>query len=182
LFLNQAIQSASRWHFDIAHECGHLVMHAGQITGSVETEAVADRYASALLMPGRAFSREFGGKRTSISWAHIFELKRHWRVSVAAIIRRAFDLDLIGAVEYRRSYQYMSAKGWRTGGEPHEPDFQQPELLKAALTALGKSVRLTVSQLCQTIHFTPETFAQVTGFQIPPADAKPPLLVVGRSS
>ena len=178
LFLNQAIQSTSRWHFDIGHECGHLVMHAGHMTGSADSEAAADRFASALLMPKRAFSREFGGRRSSIPWAHIFELKRHWRVSAAAIIRRAFDLDLIGGVEYRRAYQYMSSRGWRSGGEPDEPEFQQPELLMLALSALGTSVRLTASELCQSIHFTPETFTQVTGFDIPAAAPKSPFLVV----
>src|SRR5437870_10903368 len=31
------------WTYDLAHECGHLVLHRGIATGSIETEKVADR-------------------------------------------------------------------------------------------------------------------------------------------
>jgi Zn-dependent peptidase ImmA (M78 family) len=165
IFLNQAIRSSSRWNFDIAHECGHIVMHQQMITGDEETEAAADRFASAFLLPRRAFEREF--KSRTFSWNFIFELKRRWQTSAAAIIRRAYDLHLIDAVTYRRAYQYMSAQGWRTGGEPHEPAFQQPELISMALSSLGNRVDLTVEELCSELHFTPEAFYEVTGVLLP---------------
>ena len=60
IFLNRSIPSPSRWHFDIAHECGHLVLHPGIPTGTIETEAEADRFASAFLMPKASFSQSFG--------------------------------------------------------------------------------------------------------------------------
>jgi Zn-dependent peptidase ImmA (M78 family)/transcriptional regulator with XRE-family HTH domain len=164
IFLNQAIQSSSRWNFDIAHECGHLVLHRGVITGTVDTEATADRFASAFLMPQRAFLREF--ETMPFSWKHVFDMKRRWQTSAAAIIRRAYDLGSLSAVQYRRSYQYMSAKGW-TGGEPHEPFFQEPELLMSALRSLGTKVSLTLGELCGQLGFTPSTFAEVTGMQVP---------------
>lgn len=165
IFLNQAIQSTSRWNFDIAHECGHIVMHQQMITGDEETEAAADRFASAFLMPRRAFEREFRSR--TFSWNFIFELKRRWQTSAAAIIRRAYDLHLIDAVTYRRAYQYMSAQGWRTQGEPYEPAFQQPELISMALSSLGNRVDLTVEELCSQLHFTPAMFQEVTGVSVP---------------
>src|SRR6266851_1986515 len=54
IFLNQEIKSTSRWNFDIAHELGHLVMHRGMPTGSIETENAANTIASAFLMPRQA--------------------------------------------------------------------------------------------------------------------------------
>ena len=134
IFLNEPIPSPSRWNFDIAHECGHLVMHSSVETGSVETEKSADRFASAFLMPRRAFAREFQ-MMGAFSWEYILGLKRRWQTSAQAIIRRAYDLGLLGAVGYRHAYQYMSAMGWRSKGEPAEPNFQQPELLSGALTS-----------------------------------------------
>jgi hypothetical protein len=77
------------------------------------------------------------------------------------VIRRAYDLHLIDAITYRRAYQYMSAQKWRTQGEPNEPQFQQPELIKTALSGLGKSVDMTIEELCSELHFTPATFAEV---------------------
>lgn len=173
IFLNQAIPSTSRWTFDVAHECGHLVMHQGIPTGTIETEGAADRYASALLMPRKAFARDF--RASSFSWPRIFELKKRWRASAAAIVHRAYDLGLLGAVGYRQAFKYMSAKGWRTNGEPYEPAFQTPELLSDALASLGK-VDLTPAALCNELRFTRDTFRDVTGVSIP--DSAPKLMDV----
>jgi Zn-dependent peptidase ImmA (M78 family)/DNA-binding XRE family transcriptional regulator len=166
IFLNTAIPSTSRWNFDIGHECGHLIMHYGIHTGDLKTEEQADRFASAFLMPQKAFSREFNA--APFSWTHVFDLKRRWNSSAAAIVRRAYDLRLIGAAEYRRRFQYMSFKGW-TKGEPNEPAFQDPELLSTALDALGKKVDLTLETLCTELCFTPQTFKEVTGIDVPVA-------------
>jgi len=171
IFLNQSVRSTSRWHFDIAHECGHLVMHAGMSTGDEETETAANRYASAFLMPRNAFARDF--RTVPFSWRHIFDLKGRWRVSAAAIVKRAYDLGLLGAVGYRRAFQYMSKMGWRTNGEPQEPEFQPPELLVAALNGLGSRVDMTLQGLCEGLHFAPETFEKVTGVRVPELKVNP---------
>jgi hypothetical protein len=94
-------------------------------------------------------------------------------VSAAAIVKRAYDLGLLGAVGYRQAFKYMSAKGWRTNGEPNEPAFQPPELLASALNALGTKVDLTLETLCGELHFTTETFQDVTGFAVPVPKANP---------
>ncbi len=102
----------------------------------------------------------------SFSWQHVFDLKRRWHTSAAAIVRRSYDLGLIGTAEYRRHCQYISFKGW-TKGEPAEPRFQDPELLPTALEALGKKIALTVSTLCSDLDFEPHTFKEVTGVDVP---------------
>jgi Zn-dependent peptidase ImmA (M78 family)/transcriptional regulator with XRE-family HTH domain len=171
VFLNQAIQSTSRWNFDLGHECGHLVMHQGVPTGTVETEDAANRFASAFLMPRKAFGREF--QMESFDWKHIFSLKRRWNASAQAIVRRGYDLGLLSAVEYRKAYKYMSWKGWTSNGEPEEPAFQEPELLSLALNSLGSGgVELTMEALCKDLKFAPKTFKAVTGFAIPSGNSK----------
>jgi Zn-dependent peptidase ImmA (M78 family) len=105
------------------------------------------------------------------SWEHVFDLKRRWRVSAAAIVRRAYDLGLLDAVAYRRAFQYMSFKAWNRG-EPYEPSFQSPELLSNALNALGSGVDLTLSALCDELHFLPDTFRDVTGVSVPTTKGK----------
>jgi Zn-dependent peptidase ImmA (M78 family) len=171
IFLNQSVQSTSRWIFDIGHECAHLVMHSGVQTGTQETEAAADRFAAAFLLPRTAFAREF--RASPLSWNHVFKLKKRWKASAAAIVKRAYDLRLIDAVEYRQSFKYMSARNWRKGGEPCEPDFKGPELLSTALDALGTRIELTVEELCKDLHFTPEAFLTVTGTSVPTLRGKP---------
>jgi Zn-dependent peptidase ImmA (M78 family)/transcriptional regulator with XRE-family HTH domain len=171
IFLNQAVKSTSRWHFDIGHECGHLVMHAGVPTGTVETEDAANKFASAFLMPRQAFARDFQ-MMAHFDWQHIFALKRRWNASAQAIVRRAYGLGLLGAVDYRKAYKYMSWKGWTSNGEPEEPTFQEPELLSIALKSLGTKVPLTIDSLCKELRFTPDTFQDITGFAVPVPKSK----------
>ncbi len=171
IVLNQSNNSTSRWHFDIGHECGHLVMHRDIHTGSPETERAADRFASAFLMPRKAFARDFP-VGSSFSWLHVFALKRRWRTSAAAIVRRAYDLGLLGAVDYRKACKHMAWKRWPIVGEPEEPTFQEPELLGSALSSLGTKVTLTLEALRKELHFTAETFKEVTGVTVPSEPSK----------
>lgn len=167
IFLNRGAQSnPSRWNFDLAHECAHLVLHRNVPTGSIDTERQADRFASAFLMPHVAFGREF--RVQEFSWNHIFSMKRRWSVSAAAIIRRAFDLDLISEEIYQRAFKHMSYKRWGAIGEPYEPSFQEPELMDEAFTLLGKGdLPISLKEFCNKLRMTPEFLEDLTGFSFP---------------
>lgn len=172
--LNTAKQSSSRSMFDIAHELGHLVMHR-QGVGSRERELAADRFASAFLMPRMGFGRDFRAM-PHVDWPHLFELKRHWHVSAAAIIRRAWDLGLIDAATYRRLNVTRSAKGYRRG-EPFEPKAETPELVRLAFASLNDSGESPFA-IAKQLHWKPETLAAVTGIEVdspvePEADVVP---------
>lgn len=164
IVLNTARTSTSRWIFDVAHELGHFVMHSGIETGSRETEAQANYFASALLLPKTTFAQEFRAR--PFSWSNIFELKRRWCISAAAIIRRAFNLSLLDGVAYRRCYQFMSIQGWLKK-EPHEPEFVGPEWLPSAFS-LAEQLGLSPAALCDRLHITPELFTKITGLEVEP--------------
>ncbi len=164
VILNTFKESPSRWIFDMAHELGHFVCHTMTLTGSVETEREADAFASAFLLPARAFSREF--KSAPFSWEHMFQLKARWQVSLAAIVYRAYSLELIDAQTYRRAFKYLSARQWRKR-EPQEPEAQKPELLRESLAALHQELGEDPQYLSARLYFRPETFEEITGIQIP---------------
>lgn len=165
VFLNSGSGThPSRWNFDLAHECGHLVLHRETPTGSVTSEREADRFASAFLLPANAFGREF--RTRQFSWQHLFELKQRWQVSLAAIVRRARDLSLISDEAYRRAFQYMSGRKWLTTGEPLEPQFQQPELLVTAMKALGTNLKKTLPEFCNDLQISQTVFTELTGITV----------------
>lgn len=163
IVLNTAKTSSSRWIFDVAHELGHFVLHEGVETGSKATEDQANNFASAFLLPRQTFGREFSAK--VFGWAHVFELKRRWNTSAAAIVRRAYSLSLLDAIAYRRAYQYMSVKGWLKA-EPHEPKFVGPEWLPSAFQVASERFGLTPAVLCERTKMTPQLFAEVTGVEV----------------
>jgi len=131
--------NACRMRFDLAHECGHLVMHEGIETGDNETESQAHRFASAFLLPRKAFIKEFSFLENAyrIPWKKLYELKMRWKVSVAAILRRAKDLNIIDPIQYRNACIYLSRTG-QTKQELYDQSIaiEKPEIIKEALSLL----------------------------------------------
>ena len=159
--VNTVKDCGSRVRFDMAHELGHGVLHRGIRTGNPETEAQADAFAGAFLLPRTQFRREFWSAGR-LDWNYLLELKRRWGTSVGTLVRRAYELDVIDAATYRRARKHMYAQGW-ANGEPDEAPAEQPELLEAALRALQKQTGSGVRGMAAAIHWKPTTFEAVTG-------------------
>lgn len=161
--MNLAKRSASRSIFDLAHELGHLVLHRGRQTGDPLTEQEADRYAGALLLPRRAFLLEFPRQRHSINWDGLVRMKQRWRVSIAATLHRAYDLELIDAGRYRSAQKYIRWKGWHKG-EPAEPPREEPELIRLCLERLRqRHGEDPMKILGRRLRWSPSTVAEVVG-------------------
>jgi len=164
---SEAKPAACRLRFDLAHECGHLIMHRGVETGDKETEGQANRFASAFLLPRSSFIHEFPRGRL-LDWAAIFNLKLRWKVSAAAIIRRAYDLRIISADQYRTGYIHLS----KTGQKRHERfddhiAAEEPELLVRALKALDDAFPGAVQRLAAEVGLETDMFANVAGLKLP---------------
>lgn len=165
---NTAKESLCRQRFDIAHEIGHLVMHQGIETGDKETEEQAHRFAGAFLIPRTAFSREFP-RGKSMNWKAIFEMKLRWKVAARAIIRRAYDLHLIDAAQYRSANIYLVKSG-QSKAEKHDLELplEQPELLTAAFSALSRVGVNALRELVSGIGLQDQLFQKLTGQILPP--------------
>lgn len=153
--------SGSRVRFDLAHELGHGVMHRGIRTGTPDTEAQADAFAGAFLLPRTQFRREFwtGGR---LDWNYLLQLKGRWGTSVGTLVRRAYELGVIDAATYRRARKHMYAQGWASG-EPEEPAAEQPELLEAALREWQSRLGGGLRAMAAALQWKPTTFEAVTG-------------------
>lgn len=163
IVLNPVRRTASRARFDLAHELGHLILHRHADPDDVDREPEADKFASAFLLPRAGFVPDWGPAGMRLSWPRVFALKRRWGASAAAIVRRAYDLSLIGPAEYRRAYKYMSAKRWLTEGEPDEPAFEQPETVVLAFAELKRLFQRTPHGVSMDLALPPEVLEQVVG-------------------
>ena len=111
---NPVKDNACRQRFDLAHECGHLILHKyDEFTPDNELlEIQANRFASAFLLPRIGFMQEFRfAFQGRINWDLLLKLKRRWKVSFGAMIRRAYDLNLIDPLKYRSAYVYLRKTG-----------------------------------------------------------------------
>ncbi|HWA76569.1 MAG TPA: XRE family transcriptional regulator [Polyangiaceae bacterium] len=137
IFYRRVRGAVCRMRFSLAHECGHIIIHRGKQTGDPETEQQADWFASAFLLPSTAFWREFPRPSPRLDWSALIAMKKRWGVSVQALVRRAFDLGIIGPSNYRWANIRISQLGWRTC-EPGEPSLDEvPEMLPRTLTELA---------------------------------------------
>lgn len=160
---SEAKQSLSRLRFDLAHECGHLVMHRGIQTGDRPTEDQANRFASAFLLPRAPFLHMFPRSRY-LNWELIFHIKLQWKVSARAVLRRAFDLGVISADQYRTGNIHLAKTG-QTKIERYDADMpmENAELLEAAMDALESTRPGALLEMASELGLAAPMFDHLTG-------------------
>ncbi len=138
-----------RNRFDAAHELGHIVLHSKisheqYISHYDLIERQAHRFASAFLMPAESFSHEV----TYATLDTLHSLKPRWNVSIAAMIKRCIDLEIVSAETGTRLWKARSARGW-VKAEPldNATAFEQPKLLSRSIQMLIENKILSKDQL-----------------------------------
>ncbi len=169
---SEAKQSVCRLRFDLAHECGHLIMHRGLQTGDRATEDQANRFASAFLLPRSTFIHMFPRTRF-LSWDLIYHIKLQWKVSARAILRRALDLNLITSDQYRTGQIHLAKTG-QTKVERY--DLQMPmegaELLDAAIDALDGAGPGALAEMAAELGLAEPMFMHLTSRALPAQAAR----------
>ena len=137
--------SASRIHFDIAHELGHICLH--EWSDEIESytkeefkqrEQQANDFAAAFLLPEISFKQDaLRAPAGSKALMYYKQLKKKWRVSIAAMIRRARDLGVMTMDEYQTLIKIMQRRGQRKE-EPLDDVLitASPSLLKTSIIML----------------------------------------------
>ena len=152
---------ASAQRFALAHEVGHLVMHDGVSTHNMEKEA--DDFASALLMPATDITPQL----RNVRFRDLGELKRRWRVSLAALIYRAFSLGLITERHYRTLNIDLNSLPNGRKREPGEFEPEMPTLVPNIIRAYRDELDYSVEDLCQLMIVTKQRFREQYDADIP---------------
>lgn len=134
MFLNTE-KSGEHSRFDAAHELGHLVLHwHHELPQGKQAEQEANKFASTFLMPEASIVT---ATTRYPSLQQLVQLKRPWKVSVAALTHRLHTLKLLTDWQYRTLFVEISTRGYRT----NEPSPIQPEssqILNKVFTALRR--------------------------------------------
>lgn len=133
VLLSGEVESGPRDLFNLAHELGHIYLHATVELNNKNLaliEKQANRFASAFLMPADTFSKEVIG--TSLEF--LKSLKRRWGVAIAAMAYRCKDLKLITDSQFSYIFRQMNVQKIRKV-EPLDSAFPvcQPEVLGQAI-------------------------------------------------
>ena len=93
-----------RKRFTCMHELGHLLLHLSPKIDEHTKERYCHYFANAMLLPKDAFLREIGLKRSHLSMSELIPIKEYFGISVAAILMRAHDLNVISPSYYKNFY------------------------------------------------------------------------------
>jgi Zn-dependent peptidase ImmA (M78 family) len=145
----------ARSRLDAAHELGHLVMHFSDPEPSNPVmERQAFRFGASFLLPADPFMDDFGPGR--VDWNRLLQLKVRWEVSLAAILYRARELQLVTPLGFEAAMKQISRRGWRV----HEPGDigrpEQPALLRKAFDLLEES-GTSVEAIADAVELPVET-------------------------
>jgi Zn-dependent peptidase ImmA (M78 family)/transcriptional regulator with XRE-family HTH domain len=126
-----------RLRLTLAHEVAHVLLHRYP---NPDMEDEANEFAAEFLMP----RREIKASLYNLTLLKLVQLKRIWKVSMAALVHRAFELGTITDSQRRYLYINMAKRGYRTR-EPIEADvpLEIP-------TILSKMVRTHIEKLDYT--------------------------------
>lgn len=133
LIVVRALESWERTRWTVAHELGHLVLHADGVDRE-DQEEQASRFASELLAPSEVIAGEVPALPTLVN---LMSLKSKWGISLGALVRHLHDSQLIDTRRYdmlrKQLYTRVNPDTGHTWGrtEPgwDERDPERPRLL-----------------------------------------------------
>ncbi|MDP9366974.1 MAG: XRE family transcriptional regulator [Chloroflexota bacterium] len=149
VFVNEDV-SQDRLRLTLMHEVGHFVLHTGWgLVLGQEVEEEANRFAAEFLAPAKEISPQL----RDLTLAKLGQLKRHWRISMGALLVRAKELGCITERRYQSLWTEMGKLGYRKR-EPREFDVtgERPG------EALAEILRLHREEL----HYSTDDLARIT--------------------
>lgn len=149
-FFINADASADRIRYSLAHELGHILMHK---VPSEDMERQADEFASEFLMPAEVIEGDLAG----LTLARAAVLKPLWRVSMAALVRRARDLSCISSRRYRSLMIELGATGQRKR-EAVTIASEEPMALERIALGAAESMGVSGDDLAAYAGLTPRGF------------------------
>lgn len=141
MFFINSDHNGERQRFSLSHELAHMVLHD---VPEPEYEDEADRFAAEFLMPEQEIRPQLEAHRLNL--ARLIDIKMHWKVSMAAVVKRADDLGVVTERQARSLWQMLTARGFRKK-EPFPMDPEQPALLRAAIGVQQQEHRYTAGEL-----------------------------------
>ena len=156
IFLSSEKYSDVRLRFTLAHELGHLLLHANYINEeeiqskviSEKIEKEADLFAVALLLPAITFSKDI----YSTSIDHFINLKKKWKASIGSMIYRCQDLDLLTENQIKYLKDQMSYnRYWKSEPLDNIISLEQPFAHKQAFDLILDNHIVTEADIIEEI-------------------------------
>lgn len=166
IFLGSDKNVLVRSRFDCSHELGHLILHRNvkkkelnRATDFRIIENQAHHFAGAFLFPAKSFQQDIWG----LSLDSFRSLKPTWKVSIAAMIARATQLEMLDDESAKRLWINLGRRGWRLSEPLDDLPCEQPKMLAKAVDALIKNRIKTREQILDDLALAPSDVLELFG-------------------
>lgn len=147
-------ENVFRHRFSVAHELGHLLLHADVEEPNATIEREADEFAAAFLTPAAAMDAALPQR---LDLASLDRVGRTWGVSPHSLVRRMVERGRTTESSARRAYQRLAMVDDPSADPTSSYPGETPTLLTkaaelaaengASISALAESLRLSPSQV-----------------------------------
>lgn len=144
-----------RYRFSLAHELGHMIMHSVPDEDD-KLEKEADEFAAAFLMP----ATEIKSYLVYPSLGKLGRAKEYWKVSLKALIKRAYDLKLITPQQYKGLNINYSKAGY-TRNEPYPIEYERPSRVSDMIAHHMGDLNYTAEQLAALLMLNIDDFRRM---------------------
>lgn len=172
IMLSDANKSCFRRRFNVAHELGHLILHSSvededfaKTEKRKELERQANYFAGAFLFPLKSVNNEF----FSCSIPALKKLKERWKISIAAIAMRLYNLHVISKNQHK---YIMIQLGSNRKKEPLDDiiPMEIPAVVKKAFDILVEKDVLSIYQVIEDMLMPAPIFSMLTSVELPVRD------------
>ncbi len=167
MMLNAESSSPFRQRFTCGEELAHLVLHrhahSNRRANVKLRDQQAKRFAGAFLLPPETFLR--GVSYVDLDTLRV--LKGQWKVSIGAMIERAWHLGLLTENQRTGIWINYTRRGWKKNGEPLDGSIEaeRPRVLRRAVeVVLSQGIRSGL-QLAEEFPPGPRVLEQLAGLE-----------------
>jgi Zn-dependent peptidase ImmA (M78 family)/transcriptional regulator with XRE-family HTH domain len=141
-----------RRRLTLAHELGHVIMHTHEPNPNMEDEA--NEFAAEFLMP----RTEIKPSLYQLTLAKLTDLKRTWKVSMQALIERAYQLKTITEYQRKLFYINLNKNGRSRLHEPLENEYapERPELVRDMVRRHMTDLEYSTKEIATILFFGKE--------------------------
>jgi Zn-dependent peptidase ImmA (M78 family)/DNA-binding XRE family transcriptional regulator len=139
-------KSADNVRFSLAHELCHLFAPPKGTPREIEKQA--NQFSAEFLLPEIAIKDEFN---RPITLDFLAKVKAKWRVSMQAILKRAYELQRVTYRQYYHLMRQITVRGWRHK-EPVEIPMERPHALRK-MAELVYGTPINLRKLASDISF-----------------------------
>lgn len=166
IFLGSDKNVLVRSRFDCAHELGHLILHRSvkkkELNRAADFRIIenqAHHFAGAFLFPARSFQRDIWG----LSLDSFRSLKPTWKTSIASMIARATQLEMLDEESAKRLWVNLGRRGWRQREPLDDLPCEKPKMLAKATDTLITHRIKTKEQILDDLALAPSDILDLFG-------------------